>query len=88
MGVETLIMQPEPKQAGGAAQAEEITICPNCHVAMPRALRFCRSCGFRLGEGLAEYTETVRLPHQPTASTQQGSTASAANAATAGQPGA
>ena len=32
---------------------------------MPRQMRFCRSCGFRLGEGLAEYVETVRLPNQP-----------------------
>jgi hypothetical protein len=79
-------MQPEPKQATSAAQAEEITICPNCHVAMPRTLRFCRSCGFRLGEGIAEYTETVRLPNRPTASAQQGPTASAASGAT--QPGA
>ena len=81
-------MQPEPKQSAGAAQAEEITICPNCHVAMPRTLRFCRSCGFRLGEGLAEYTETVRLPNKPAASAQQGATASAAAASTAGQAGA
>ncbi len=28
---------------------------------MPRDLRFCRNCGFRLGEGPAEYTETVRF---------------------------
>ncbi|CAN5832541.1 hypothetical protein BH18ACI4_BH18ACI4_07370 [soil metagenome] len=28
---------------------------------MPRDLRFCRSCGFRLGEGPSEYTETVRF---------------------------
>lgn len=27
-------------------------------------MRFCRSCGNRLGEGPAEYTETVRLPGQ------------------------
>ena len=56
-------MQTEPKQAA-AAQAEEITICPNCHVAMPSTMRFCRLCGFRLGEGVAEYAETVRLPNQ------------------------
>ena len=31
---------------------------------MPRQMRFCRACGFRLGEGLAEYVETVRLPNQ------------------------
>lgn len=29
---------------------------------MPKEMRFCRSCGNRLGEGPAEYTETVRLP--------------------------
>jgi membrane-associated protease RseP (regulator of RpoE activity) len=34
---------------------------------MPSALRFCRSCGFRLGEGVAEYAETVRLPNRPSA---------------------
>lgn len=34
---------------------------------MPRQMRFCRSCGYRLGEGLAEYVETVRLPNQPQA---------------------
>jgi membrane-associated protease RseP (regulator of RpoE activity) len=28
---------------------------------MPKDLRFCRNCGFRLGEGSAEYTETVRF---------------------------
>lgn len=28
---------------------------------MPRGLRFCRNCGFRLGEGPAEYTETIRF---------------------------
>lgn len=28
---------------------------------MPNAMRFCRSCGHRLGEGPAEYTETVRF---------------------------
>ena len=29
---------------------------------MPAGLRFCRNCGYRLGEGPAEYTETVRFP--------------------------
>lgn len=28
---------------------------------MPLGLRFCRNCGFRLGEGSAEYTETARF---------------------------
>lgn len=30
---------------------------------MPVGLRFCRNCGYRLGEGPAEYTETVRFPN-------------------------
>lgn len=38
-----------------------VTNCGNCHSPMPRELRFCRNCGFRLGEGVAEYTETVRF---------------------------
>jgi len=41
---------------------------------MPIGLRFCRNCGFRLGEGPAEYTETVRF--------QNGHRAAAAAAAT------
>ncbi len=32
---------------------------------MPAELRFCRNCGFRLGEGLAEYTQTVRFGDIP-----------------------
>lgn len=32
---------------------------------MPVGLRFCRNCGFRLGEGPAEYTETVRFKDAP-----------------------
>lgn len=38
-----------------------IVTCANCRTAMPRELRFCRNCGYRLGEGTAEYTETVRF---------------------------
>src|SRR5213078_1428240 len=37
--------------------------CQNCHSTMPAGLRFCRNCGFRLGEGVAEYTETARFPN-------------------------
>lgn len=42
--------------------------CAQCGSPMPKEMRFCRSCGNRLGEGPAEYTETVRLPG---ATTQQ-----------------
>jgi membrane-associated protease RseP (regulator of RpoE activity) len=38
-----------------------VTTCGNCRSPMPAELRFCRNCGFRLGEGTAEYTETVRF---------------------------
>src|SRR5215204_6549328 len=39
-----------------------VTTCANCRTPMPLGLRFCRNCGFRLGEGPAEYTETARFP--------------------------
>lgn len=42
-----------------------VTTCGNCHSPMPKELRFCRNCGFRLGEGSAEYTETVRFQNVP-----------------------
>ena len=61
-------MQPEPKRVeplSGSSGTEETINCANCRATMPRQMRFCRSCGFRLGEGLAEYVETVRLPNQP-----------------------
>jgi len=32
---------------------------------MPKEMRFCRNCGNRLGEGPAEYTQTVLLPNSP-----------------------
>jgi membrane-associated protease RseP (regulator of RpoE activity) len=37
--------------------------CAQCGSPMPKEMRFCRSCGHRLGEGPPEYTETVRFPH-------------------------
>lgn len=38
-------------------------VCSQCGAPMPVGMRFCRACGNRLGEGPAEYTETVRFPH-------------------------
>jgi len=32
---------------------------------MPSEMRFCRLCGYRIGEGVAEFSETVRLPGAP-----------------------
>jgi membrane-associated protease RseP (regulator of RpoE activity) len=56
-----------------------VTTCANCRTAMPRELRFCRNCGFRLGEGSAEYTETVRLAEGPRVNGASGQTPFAAN---------
>ncbi|HYX43156.1 MAG TPA: PDZ domain-containing protein [Pyrinomonadaceae bacterium] len=39
----------------------ETVSCPNCQAALVRGMRFCRRCGYRLDEGLAEYVETMRL---------------------------
>ena len=36
------------------------TTCSNCHSSMPSELRFCRNCGFRLGDGGAD-SETIRF---------------------------
>src|SRR5688500_135825 len=38
----------------------EFTTCSNCHSSMPSELRFCRKCGFRLGDGGAD-SETLRF---------------------------
>ena len=54
-------MSQNPDVQTAHAPASTLTTCSNCHSAMPSELRFCRNCGFRLGEGVAEYTETVRF---------------------------
>ena len=35
--------------------------CPNCDATLVAGLRFCRMCGYRLGEGVEEYVATQRL---------------------------
>ena len=39
----------------------EIVNCPSCEAKLIAGLRFCRMCGYRLGEGLDEYVPTQRL---------------------------
>ncbi len=60
-------MQPQQNVSPGEQ------VCAQCGTPMPHGMRFCRSCGNRLGEGPAEYTETVRFPgataSQPTGAT-------------------
>ena len=62
-------MQSELRSGGapkGALTEDNIT-CPNCRALMPRQMRFCRLCGFRLGEGVAEYAATARFQNAATA---------------------
>src|SRR5438046_10018771 len=64
-------MQPQQKFSGNGPDSADqggAVVCAQCGSPMPKEMRFCRSCGNRLGEGPAEYTETVRLPG---ATTQQ-----------------
>jgi membrane-associated protease RseP (regulator of RpoE activity) len=56
-------MQPQPNFSDSSAGESGSIMCAQCGAPMPKDMRFCRSCGHRLGEGPAEYTETVRLPH-------------------------
>lgn len=58
-------MSQNPEMPINSGLDPSVTTCANCRTPMPRELRFCRNCGFRLGEGSAEYTETVRLQDAP-----------------------
>lgn len=53
-------MQPQENFNNPAGDSGQIS-CAQCGAPMPRGMRFCRTCGHRLGEGPAEYTETVRF---------------------------
>lgn len=64
--------------------ANDVNVCPNCTASMPREMRFCRSCGYRLGEDIAEFNETIRLPgsasnRRPTAQARSQFTGPAGN---------
>ena len=50
--------------------------CPSCSATLVAGLRFCRMCGYRLGEGVEEYVPTQRLDAAaaPTASAQASAT--------------
>lgn len=55
-------MQPaHTQQTDGAAGPEAHATCPGCRATMLSGMRFCRFCGYRLGEGIEEYAETIRL---------------------------
>src|SRR5215216_3527570 len=42
-------------------RAENIVTCPSCGATLVGGLRFCRMCGYRLGEGVEEYVPTQRF---------------------------
>jgi hypothetical protein len=55
-------METETQRAAReAAAGANPEMCPSCGAALVGGMRFCRACGYRLGEGMAEYVETVRL---------------------------
>src|ERR1044072_729020 len=56
-------MQPQPNFSNRSAGESGSIVCAECGGPMPQNMRFCTACGPPLGEGPAEYTETVRLPH-------------------------
>lgn len=47
-------MSKNPEMPLPVASPPSLTTCSNCHSTMPAELRFCRNCGFRLGEGPSE----------------------------------
>ncbi|HVS82356.1 MAG TPA: PDZ domain-containing protein [Pyrinomonadaceae bacterium] len=57
----------QPQQHFSGPDQNGAVVCAQCGAPMPKEMRFCRACGNRLGEGPAEYTETVRLPNAQTA---------------------
>jgi len=64
-------MQPQQNFSGSTGATDQSAIvCTQCGSPMPKEMRFCRSCGNRLGEGPAEYTETVRFPNAASANAQ------------------
>jgi len=58
---ERLAMAQNAPLAANPETGASFLSCANCHSSMPPELRFCRNCGYRLGEGSAEFTETVRF---------------------------
>ena len=42
-------------------RAEQMVNCPSCGATLVAGLRFCRMCGYRLGEGVEEYVPTQRF---------------------------
>lgn len=58
-------METQQQRAGISTDGVESVMCQNCRATMVRGMRFCRNCGYRLGEGMEEYVETVRFDGLP-----------------------
>jgi membrane-associated protease RseP (regulator of RpoE activity) len=57
-------MQPQEDIGNNpSGNQNQMLTCSQCGAPMPKEMRFCRNCGNRLGEGPAEYTDTVLLPN-------------------------
>ncbi|HEV2864806.1 MAG TPA: PDZ domain-containing protein [Pyrinomonadaceae bacterium] len=62
-------MQTESREAG--TRGEGNTACPSCGAALVAGMRFCRMCGYRLGEGVEEYAATQLFDRPPATAPQQ-----------------
>jgi membrane-associated protease RseP (regulator of RpoE activity) len=59
-------MMNENREVGTRAENAGTINCPSCGATLVAGLRFCRMCGYRLGEGVEEYVATQRLdPNAP-----------------------
>jgi membrane-associated protease RseP (regulator of RpoE activity) len=58
-------MDTETQRARTEGASTDVQACPSCNAALVDGMRFCRQCGYRLGEGLAEYVETERFDRRP-----------------------
>lgn len=59
-------MMNENREAGTRVENAGTVSCPSCGTTLIAGLRFCRMCGYRLGEGVEEYVATQRLdPNAP-----------------------
>src|SRR2546423_15314759 len=54
-------MGDENREAEMRAENVDTVDCPNCVATLVAGLRFCRMCGYRLGEGVEEHLATQRL---------------------------
>jgi membrane-associated protease RseP (regulator of RpoE activity) len=54
-------MQSEKEQSEMRRGDADTAVCPSCRAVMVQGMRFCRMCGYRLGEGIEEYAATRRF---------------------------